>query len=163
MSEREWAFDFERDLPPGLACTMQMRNGLKSIKGIDLAGPATYKFNTGGPFIQSIQPYQGQTIDEDQFFTLRLNGPATLASLQANMWNSVDGLGERVPVRLIDGADRAALLKAQGLEKAAEQSPLSIVTMACNRRLTPTSKLQIVYGMRPHCQSKACWQARSVT
>ena len=39
ISEREWAFEFERDLPPGVACTMQLRPGLKSLKGVDLASP----------------------------------------------------------------------------------------------------------------------------
>ena len=130
VSEREWAFEFERDLPPGIACKLLLKSALKSIKGIELTGPASYQFNTGGPFVQNIQPYPGQTIDEDQFFTLQLNGPATLASVQANLWCSVEGLGERVPVRLIEGAERAALLKSRGLDKTAEQSPLSIVTMA---------------------------------
>ena len=146
ISEREWAFEFERDLPPGVACTMQLRPGLKSLKGVDLASPLSYKFNTGGPFVQTIQPYMGSRIDEEQFFTLRLNGPATLASVQANLWCAVDGLGERVPVRLIAGADRSALLKSQGLASEAEKSPLAIVTLACNRRLTPSAKVQLVYG-----------------
>ena len=79
-------------------------------------------------------------------FTLRLNGPATLASVQANVWCSVEGLGERVAIRLIDGKDRTALLKSQGLEAAAAKDPLSIVTLACNRTLTPSAKVQIVYG-----------------
>jgi hypothetical protein len=92
------------------------------------------------------RPYNGSTIDEQQYFTLQLNGQATLASLQANTWCVVDGLGERVPVRLIDGAERAALLKAQGFEKAAAKDPLRYATLACNRRLTPSAKLQLVYG-----------------
>ena len=146
VSEREWAFEFERDLPPGVTCSMQVRAGLKSVKGVDFASPLSYKFNTGGPFVQDIQPYSGNRIDEEQFFTLRLNGPATLASVQANVWCNVDGLGERVAVRLIEGADRAALLKSQGLASAAEKSPLNIVTLACNRRLTPSAKVQLVWG-----------------
>ena len=62
------------------------------------------------------------------------------------MWCSVEGLGERVLVELIDGKDRDALLKTQGLEKAAALEPLKFVTLACNRRLTPASKMQLVYG-----------------
>jgi len=146
ISDREWAFEFERDLPPGINCSLLVKPGLKSAKGADLTGVSSYKFNSGGPFVQTIRPYSGNRIDEEQFFTLQLNGPATLASVQANVWCAVDGLGERVAVRLIDGKDRAALLKAQGLEKAAETAPLSVVTLACNRRLTPSSKVQLVYG-----------------
>ena len=146
LSDREWVFDFEHDLPPGVRCTLQLRPGLTSAKGSPLTGATRYQFNSGGPFVQSTRPYAGNAIDEEQFFTLQLNGPATLASVQAHMWCAVEGLGERVAVRLLDGPERAALLKAQGLEKAANQAPLSVVTLACNRRLTPSAKVQLVYG-----------------
>ena len=59
---------------------------------------------------------------------------------------SVEGLGERVPIKLIEGKERNALLKSQGLEKAAIAEPLKFVTLNCNRRLTPASKIQLVYG-----------------
>ena len=146
ISDREWAFEFERDLPPGIACSLQLRSGIKSAKGADLTGASSYKFNSGGPFVQNILPSDGSRIDEEQFFTLQLNGPATVASVQAKVWCALDGLGERVAVRLIEGKDLAALLKAQGLEQAAAKAPLSIVTLACNRRLTPSAKVQLVYG-----------------
>ncbi|MFZ2329708.1 MAG: MG2 domain-containing protein [Rhodoferax sp.] len=146
VTDRSWAFEFENDLPPGVSCTLQVRAGFKSPKGAELTGGTSYRFNTGGPFVQNIQPYSGNRIDEEQFFTLRLNGPATLASVQANVWCSVEGLGERVAVRLIDGKDRAALLKSQGLEAAAAREPLSIQTLACNRALSPSAKVQLVFG-----------------
>lgn len=146
ISDRVWAFEFERDLPPGVACTVHIKPGTKSAKGVELTSAASYQFNSGGPFVQTIRPYPGNRIDEEQFFTLQLNGPATLASVQANVWCAVDGLGERVPVRLVDGKDRTALLKAQGLEAAAAKAPLAIVTLVCNRRLAPSAKVQLVYG-----------------
>ncbi len=150
ISDREWANEFERDLPPGVSCTLQVRAGFKSANGAELAiapkSTSGYKFNTGGPFVRSIRPYPGGRIDEEQFFVLQLNGAATLASVQANVWCAVDGLGERVPVKLIEGTDRAQLLKSQGLEKAAAADPLSFVTLACNRRLTASANVQIVYG-----------------
>ena len=33
ISDREWAFEFEKDLPPGVSCTLQVRSGLKSASG----------------------------------------------------------------------------------------------------------------------------------
>jgi uncharacterized protein YfaS (alpha-2-macroglobulin family) len=146
ISDRVWAFEFERDLPPGVTCTVYVKPGTKSAKGVELTSAASYQFNSGGPFVQTIRPYPGNRIDDEQFFTLQLNGPATLASVQANVWCAVDGLGERVAVRLVDGKDRAALLKAQGLEADAAKAPLGIVTLACNRRLAPSAKVQLVYG-----------------
>ena len=83
-NEREWVFDFANDLPPGVRCSLQAKAGFKSAKGADLTGVSSYKFNSGGPFVQRIAPYAGSVIDEEQFFALQLNGPATLASVQAN-------------------------------------------------------------------------------
>ncbi|MES2414725.1 MAG: MG2 domain-containing protein [Pseudomonadota bacterium] len=146
ISDREWAFQFENDLPPGVSCALQVRPGMKSPAGAVLTGPASYRFNTGGPFVTSVRPGSYEPIDEEQYFLLRLNGPATLQSVQANMWCSVEGLGERVPVKLVAGSERDGLLKSQGLEKAAAKDPLNFVTLTCNRRLTPAAKVQLVYG-----------------
>jgi uncharacterized protein YfaS (alpha-2-macroglobulin family) len=146
ISDRQWAFEFENDLPPGVSCTLQGITTFRSPKDQPLSGKLSWKFNTGGPFVQNLRPGTYQRIDEEQYFVLQLNGPATLASVRENVWCSVEGLGERVPVKLIEGKDREALLKSQNLDKAAEKDPLRVVTLACNRRLTPASKLQLVYG-----------------
>jgi hypothetical protein len=108
-SAREWVWQFQDDLPPGVRCTVAAASGFQSPQGEALSGRTSFTFHTGGPFVRSTRPYGGR-IDEDQFFVLRLNGPATLASVQANVWCSVEGLGERVPVRLVEGAERDALL-----------------------------------------------------
>ncbi len=145
VNEREWAFEFANDLPPGVRCNAQIKAGLQSNKGVNFTGNSSYQFNTGGPFVTNILPSYG-AIDEEQYFIAQLNGSATLASVQANMWCQVDGLGERVPVRLIEGKERAELLKSQSLEKPATAEPLKFVTFSCNRRLTPSAKLQLVFG-----------------
>ena len=145
ISDREWAFEFENDLPPGVRCAVQVKSGFKSPKGVELPN-ARYPFSTGGPFVQNVRPSTSSRIDEEQFFVLQLNGAATAASVQANVWCAVEGLGERVPVRLVEGNDRAALLKSQHLDKPAAQDPLRYVTLACNRRLTPDAKVSLVFG-----------------
>ncbi len=145
-SEREWVFDFAKDLPPGVRCTVQANSGFKSASGAELAGAKSYSFNSGGPFVQRVLPGTWEEIDEEQYFVLQLNGAATLDSVQAHVWCAAEGVGERLPVRLIAGAERAELLKGQGLEKRAEQNPLAIATLACNRRLTPATQVQLVWG-----------------
>ncbi len=145
ISDREWAFDFENDLPPGVRCDIQVKAGFKSPQGAELA-TSRYRFNTGGPFVQQVRPGTSARIDEEAYFVLQLNGAATAASVQAHVWCAVQGLGERVPVRLIEGSDRAALLKSQYLDKQAAKDPLRFVTLACNRRFTPDSEVSIVFG-----------------
>ncbi|MBF0743823.1 hypothetical protein E4T96_26170, partial [Shigella flexneri] len=131
-----WVYDFAQDLPPGTRCTATAKPGFKSAAGAALTGTTRYQFNTGGPFVQSVRPGPYQPIDEEQFFLLQLNGPATVESVKANVWCVAEDVGERIPVRMIEGADRAALLQSQGLENAARQAPLRYAALACNRRLT---------------------------
>jgi len=145
-SAREWVVDFDADLPPGVQCRVEPVAGLRSLSGSTLTGTSSFRFNTGGPFVQHIEPGSWQAIEEEQAFVLQLNGAATLDSVQANLWCAIDGLGERVPVRLIDGEPRARLLQALRLEAKAAKAPLRYVAFSCNRRLTPASRVQVVYG-----------------
>ena len=145
-SAREWVYDFARDLPPGVRCTVQPAPGFKSTSGAALTSVGSYQFNTGGPWVKNVLPRTWEEIDEEQFFVLELSGPATLQSVQEHVWCAAEGLGERVPVRLVEGTERAALLKGQRLDKQAAQEPLAFATLACNRRLAPASQLQLVWG-----------------
>ena len=145
-SAREWVFDFTSDLPPGVRCRVQAVSGFKSASGLDLAGATSYQFSTGGPFVQRVVPGTSQPIEEEQVFVLRLNGAATADSVRANVWCAVDGLGERVPVRLVEGEPRAGLLKALDLESEAARAPLRLHALQCARRFTAASRVQVVYG-----------------
>jgi hypothetical protein len=115
-------FDFANDLPPGVRCAVQVRSRLCVAQGRS-AGCAQLGVQHRRAVCAGAAAQVYQRIDEEQFFALQLNGPATPASVQANVWCAVDGLGERVPVRLIDGAARTALLQAQGWDKAAAKEP----------------------------------------
>ncbi len=144
-SDREWVFDFQDDLPAGVRCTVTPRPGYKSPRGAELP-PGKWEFSTGGPFVQRVMPGAGMRIDEEQHFVLRLNGPATLASLQENVGCAVDGIGERVPIRLLQGRERDKLLQGLRLDKEAAKEPLRYATFACNRRLPPNARVVLVYG-----------------
>ncbi|RYY75225.1 MAG: alpha-2-macroglobulin, partial [Comamonadaceae bacterium] len=143
-ADRQWVFDFESDLPPGIQCTVTAKTGFASPAGSALAA-GNWRFNTGGPFVQSMRPGGGR-IDEEQFFALRLNGPATLQSVQQSLSCGVEGIGERVPVRLLQPAERTGLLKALDWDKDAAKEPLRYVTLACARRLPPNARVQLIYG-----------------
>lgn len=143
---REWVFDFAADLPPGTRCRVTPMAGFRSPAGAALASAGSYEFNTGGPFVQRIVPDPSQEIEEEQAFVLRLNGDATPDSLAANLWCAVDGLGERVPVRALAPEARAALLKHLHWATDAERAPQRYAALQCARRLTPGSRVQLVYG-----------------
>lgn len=143
--DKTWVFDFENALPPGLKCSLVVKPGLKSLQGNAYSGIEQFRFSTGGPFVQAIQPYENSRVDEEQYFALRLSGSASLASVQANTWCAAEGIGERIAVRLLSGKERTDLLKAQGWEKEAAQNPLAFVTLTCQRRFTPAAKIHLVF------------------
>lgn len=143
---REWVYDFEDDLPPGTRCTLKAAAGFKAADGSALEGKISYAFHTGGPIVRDVLPGTWRKVDEDQHFVLALNGAATPESVQAHVWCSAEGVGERVPVKLITGADRAALLKELDWSQRDEKKPGTVFVMQCQRRLTPETKVELVYG-----------------
>ena len=145
-SDREWTFNFENNLPSAVSCSARVVEGLRSPKGEALTGQGSFTFSTGGPFASDLRPFHDTAVAEDQIFIVTLTGPATLDSVQASSWCELEGVGERVPVRLIDGATRAAVLASQRMDTLAAREPLKYVTLACSRRLTPGTPLKLVLG-----------------
>jgi alpha-2-macroglobulin len=145
-SEREWVFELEQDLPAGVRCTVAVNSGFQSPSGRRITGASSYAFNSGGPFVKRIQPWPGGRIDEEQMFVLQLSGAADPATLASNIWCNVEGLGERVPFKLVEGNVRAELLKSLGLTKAAASDPLRFVVLQCNRRLSADARVSVVFG-----------------
>ena len=117
VDDKTWVFDFAKDLPPGTTCNVAPHPGIKSVAGAAIAADAKFAFSTGGPAVVRAYPSPGQwsKIEEEQVFALLLNGPATADSITRFAYCEVAGVGERVPVKLITGATRDAILKAVGL------------------------------------------------
>ena len=141
-NDRAWLYDFREALPPGTRCTLKARADWKPLNG-RLTGTTEFAFGTGGPAIVSSQPYDGATIEEDQFFLLRLSGAAVEATIVANAWCEVEGIGERIGMRVIGGDARAELLKARHIEKAQAERTL---VLACQRPLPNGAAVRIVWG-----------------
>jgi alpha-2-macroglobulin len=146
ISEREWAYEFENDLPPGVRCAVQVASSFKGPKAEAISGNAQYAFSTGGPFVRRILPSPVNRIDEEQFFVLELSGAAAPATVASNVWCTIEGVGERVNVKMIEGGQRAELLKAIGRENEAKADPERFISLTCNRRLNPSGAVSIVYG-----------------
>ncbi len=141
-NDKVWLYDFREPLPPGTRCALKAKSDWKPLAGA-LTGTTEYSFNTGGPAIVSNQPFDGAQVEEEQYFLLRLSGAAVESTVLANVWCEVDGIGERISVRMIGGSARDALLKARRIEKAAAERSLII---ACQRPLPNGAAMRLVWG-----------------
>ena len=164
-----WVYDFDSDLDAGVRCQFRLRAGLLSQSGRPVAGQADFAFNTGGPAIMASLPRSGSSdIDEGQIFLLRLDAPAAQASIEANAYCAVDGIVERVPVEVLTGAARQAVLdqrRALGYDylrllfkhgemfdirarnRAMERSREALLTvLRCRRQLPPATRMSVHWG-----------------
>ncbi|WDD92083.1 MG2 domain-containing protein [Burkholderia sp. FERM BP-3421] len=141
LDAQTWVYDFTRDLPPGVRCSVELGETLRSVAGRAASGPKRFAFQTGGPFPVTARPDDGE-IEEQQVFVLRLNGPATDASVLSGMWCEANGIGNRIPVKLADAPTRAALLDHFRWKKDAAR----VLTVSCAQTLPAGVKVQLVYG-----------------
>ena len=165
---RNWVYDFDRDLGAGLSCRFTLRPGLKSLAGETLRGRALFSFATGGPAIIASLPREGwEALDEDQVFLLRLDAPATTASIEKSAYCAIEGVVERIPVQVLAGEEREKILaerKALGYDylqllwksavvsdvrvrnRSLEEQDELITVLRCQRRLPPATRVLLQWG-----------------
>ena len=142
--QRSWVFDFREALPPGVRCSIKLKPDWKPLASASaLSGRSEFSFSTGGPAVLSSTPWDGAQIDEDQHFLLQLNGPAVAATVAAQAWCEVEGIGERQPVVVVEGAARDAVLKAR---KTPSARAARSVLLRCPRPLPSAAALRLVWG-----------------
>ena len=117
--------------------------GASSAASLGVTGRTEFTFSTGGPAIVSAQPGRGSDIEEDQHFLLRLSGPAVEASVAANAWCEVEGIGERLPLHVVGGDVRAQILKARHVDKA---RAADMLVARCDRPLPNDAAARLIWG-----------------
>ena len=141
VSANQWVFDLREPLAAGQSCVLRVQATWRPLSGV-LEAAGEHRFSTGAPTIVQVQPYAGSPVEEDQHFLLRSNGAVDMASVQRNAWCEVDGLGERAPLRLVQGTVRDELLRTRGLQGDAQRWLL----VACERPLPAATRMRIVWG-----------------
>lgn len=71
------------------------------MAGSEVSGTTQFEFNTAGPSVVRITPREGNRIADDQAFILVLTGTARPDTITQRAWCRVEGLGERVGVKLL--------------------------------------------------------------
>lgn len=146
LDQKTWVYDFGGDLPAGVACTFALDKDLKALDGTTVTRSDAKHFNTGGPRIVSSIPYEGsEEVTEDQIFLLRLSTTPLVESIATQGYFTADGIGERIPMQLVDGTDRKVVLSThKSLVKNAGQD--KIVLVRAGRRLPPGMRIKLVWG-----------------
>jgi uncharacterized protein YfaS (alpha-2-macroglobulin family) len=161
-----FVWEFEHGLPGGLSCKAELKAGLKTLAGTELTGTHSFPIDTGGPFARAALPGSGSDqLEEDQAFFVAANGPVDRASVAANAYCAVDGIGERIAVDLlppetagevlskIDRWQRQRFLENAGLPqdlpdnaKDRAQALANVVALKCRRPLPPGRDMALVWA-----------------
>ncbi|MFZ6813301.1 alpha-2-macroglobulin family protein [Undibacterium sp. Rencai35W] len=139
--DKNWVYDFAKDLPPGTQCNFQVKIDFKTPSGSAITGKTVFQFSTGGPAVLRAQPYEYDRIDEEQAFILYQNGPATSDTLLKHVYCEIEGVHERVPVRFVDATIRADLLK----QFAGDFTPEHISVVQCQQRFPNDAAVRVVW------------------
>ncbi len=106
-----YILEFERLLPGGLSCKVDLRGGLKSARGVYVGGTSSFTIDTGGPSVRAVLPGEYDDIEEDQVFLVATNIPATGKSISVGGYCAVEGIGEKIALDVL-GTEVAAKLLA---------------------------------------------------
>jgi len=141
LNDRQWVYDLREPLAAGQRCTLKPVATFAPLGGA-ITGPNEFAFSTGAPTVISVTPYPGARIEEDQHFIVRLNGAPDPASVRASAWCEVEGLGERIPVKLIEGAARTDALR----QMRRDIGPGTVLLLACQRPFPADAGVRLVWG-----------------
>jgi len=143
--DRNWIYDFDRDLSAGVRCEFRVRQELRTLAGREITGQRAFSFSTGGPAIIACNPYEGsKSIDEDQIFILELNGIPTEASVLSRAYFTVTGIASRVGMRIIAaGKERDEILKT---EFRYRDMPEHLLLLQANQKFPAGTRISLVWG-----------------
>jgi uncharacterized protein YfaS (alpha-2-macroglobulin family) len=140
---KNWVYDFEQDLPAGVVCEFKIKSDLKTLAEETLSGPRSFSFNTGGPAVRASRPEEGsQRIDERQVFIFSLDAEPEAASVLKQVYCSVEGVQERVGLRLVQGPEKEKLFK----ELKVKNDPAPTLVFQCRQTFPPESEVKIIWG-----------------
>lgn len=143
VDTRNWVYDFKETLPGGKACSINI-------------GDKNFKFNTGGPHIISVFPRQYRPIEPDQNFILILDSPVKKDSVSKGAYFVVAGLGDRIPLQVVEGSEASKVKAAAEKEYKYEDEDLkkkNWIVIKSSRLFPPQAEVSLVWGKEVQSES----------
>ncbi|MET0271311.1 MAG: MG2 domain-containing protein, partial [Sphingomonas sp.] len=161
--QQTFVWEFAAALPGGTTCTFTLNEGLRSLRRAAVGGQRRFVVDTGGPAARAVLAgRQGDRIEEDAVFLVATNVPADRASIAANGYCAVDGIGEKIPLDVLPAAtpatvlggmteryEASAFLEEAGLPVTLPPTPAalaSVVAVKCRRPLPPGRDMALVWS-----------------
>src|SRR5512143_3931822 len=144
---KNWVYDFENDLPAGVSCAFALKSDLKTLSGAKVSGTQKFTFTTGGPSIRRSNPFEGSTVEEDQIFILWLDAEPKASTVLDNAYFSIEGINEKVGIKIVKGDEREQVLKAtRGLYWREEERKLYEIVVQCKQHFPNSARVTLVWG-----------------
>ena len=142
---KNWVFDFDKDLPAGIRCEFKLKPELKTLSGKEIGGQKVFSFSTGGPSIRASIPYEGSRwLDEEQIFILTLDAEPINESVIQNVFFSVEGIQDRIGIKIIEEGQRKEILKARFRYRRPPQFPMILIQS--KQRFPSGAEVSLVWG-----------------
>ena len=139
---KSWSYTLDRPLQSGERCDYRLKPNLKAADGDPMTGEPGYAFFAPGPWPRSIMPRPGGAIEEDSAFLIDASGGLKRESVERNVWCEADGVGHRMPARILPDAVRNDMLAA--VNRGANTA--NVLAIACGERLPAGAKMRLVWG-----------------
>ncbi|MBN8846166.1 MAG: alpha-2-macroglobulin [Sphingomonadales bacterium] len=169
VDTRTWVLEFEKSLPGGVSCHVELRPGLTTARGVGVVGNERFEIDTGGPSVRAVMAggtYDG--VEEDQIFLVATNVAADRASVGRYAYCAVDGIGEKIPVDVLKRETAVEILQGMSNEWSSQSfaydagMPLRlpaagsdrdalldrVVPVKCRRPLPPGREMALVWDAR---------------
>ncbi|MFB5651583.1 alpha-2-macroglobulin [Leptospira wolffii] len=139
VTETDWVYEFSSPLEGGVSCKFTTK-AIRSLAGNALTPGVAYSFHTGGPLVSRMAPYYYSPISEDQIFVLEFDTEPKLSDVSEKIWFALEGLGNKIPVRLLQGKDREKILNISGFDTGSKKT----IVFASRQIFPANSKLRLI-------------------
>lgn len=140
-----WVYDFEQDLPAGIACTFKTNAELNSLAGKPVLADEQYRFTTGGPKLVFSRPFQeDRSLKEDQAWLLGINAPADRESVAKYATCRVAEETRKVVV--LGDEERNKIVEQYGLKDVIPASVAEMLALKCEGKLPTSAPVSLVWG-----------------
>ncbi len=150
---RTWIYEFPKQLSSGESCSFTAIKAIKSEKGGVWQGKMEFTFDTGGPAVKKSEPYEGSIVEQQPAFLLQLDGAVDNASVEKNAYILVEGLPERIPLKVLGNKIRDEIAKNSSRGNGGDEESGSdelkggtMIAVAPARTLPPDARIQLVWG-----------------